>query len=428
MKLSISPTDISGEVEAPPSKSHTHRAILAGCLSEKLKISDPLISEDTKASVRCAKKFGAEVEEKQNELLINGTGGRPQAPKKEINCENSGTTLRLFAGVASLCNGFSVLVGDESLTERPNQPLLNSIEDLGGVAVSGNEDGSAPIFIRGPIQGGETEIDGNMSSQFISSLLLAAPLTERGVEIIIKNSLKSRPYVDITLKFLQKMGIKYEETESGFKVQGNQNYGKEKFKVPGDFSSASYPLAAGALTGDVKVRNLHPDPQGDSEIIDLLDKMGAKISWNKEDGIVELTKGDLKGIEFDASDNPDLVPTLAVLGTKANGRTKITNIEHLRYKETDRIEALATELSKMNVDIEEGEDYLIVNGNESELRGAEVDGKADHRMVMALSIAGIAAKGETIIERAESVEISYPDFFEDLSSLGASIEILDREN
>ncbi|MDY6764513.1 MAG: 3-phosphoshikimate 1-carboxyvinyltransferase, partial [Halobacteria archaeon] len=389
-----------------------------------MRVVNPLRSSDTEASIRCSKAFGARVRsESEEDLVIKGTNGSPRTPEDVLDCGNSGTTLRLFTGEAALCNGITVLTGDESLRSRPNGPLLDALNSLGVEASSTRYDGCAPLVVEGPLEGGATSIDGSVSSQFISSLLFAAPLTTRGIELNIKNELRSRPYVDITLDVLERTGIEYEETDKGFGVEGNQSYECDEFRVPGDFSSASYLLAAGAIAGDgrVEVSNLFPSAQGDSIIIGVLKDMGAEVEWDEDGGVVRIRKGNLRGTEFDASDNPDLVPTIAVLGAVAEGKTRIINAEHLRYKETDRLEAMATELAKMNAEVEQGDDYLIIDGSSSDLKGANVSGWHDHRVVMSLAIAALAAEGETVIDTAESVNVSYPEFTDSLFSLGGNI-------
>ena len=426
MKAKIKNSNVSGKVEAPPSKSYTHRAILAGLYSDKVEVKNPLMSADPKASIKCAKALGAKVKQKGDSLEIKGVSGSPQTPANVLDCGNSGTTLRLFTGAGALAENTTVLTGDESLIQRPNEPLLNSLSKLDIDAFSTKEDGTAPLVIDGKINGGSTIIDGTVSSQFISSLLFAIPLTEDGGKLEIDGELKSRPYVDITLEVMEEMGVSVEETSNGFKMEGNQSYSVKSFQVPGDFSSASYPLAAGALAGETKVENLYPSAQGDSVILEVLERMNAEVNWDEETGVATVEENDLESIRFDASDNPDLVPTVAVLATKASGKTKVVNAEHLRFKETDRLEAVATELGKMGAEIEEGQDHLVIDGDKSKLEGAHVDGRHDHRIVMSLTIAGLIADGETVIDTAECVEISYPGFFNELNSLGANTTILEQ--
>lgn len=424
VELVVSNSRVSGRVDAPPSKSYTHRGVLAGALADETRVLNPLWSADTEASMRCARGLGASVENEDGDLRIDGIGGEPETPDNVLNCGNSGTTTRLFAGAASLVEGLAVLTGDESLRSRPNGHLLSSLRELGATARSTRGNGQAPLIVGDALKGGETTIDGGVSSQFISSLLFAAPLTDEGATVRIEGTLKSRPYVDITLEVLEKMGITVEETDDGFEVPGEQSYDAKEFRVPGDFSSASYPLAAGAVAGEARVGNLYPSAQGDEMILDVLGSMGASVEWNQNEGVARVSgkAEEITGVEFDASDNPDLTPTVAALGAAANGETRIVDAEHVRYKETDRLEAMATELGKMGAVVQEEKDSLVVDGDASELVGTRVDGRHDHRVVMALAVAALIADGETTIETAESVDVSYPGFAEDLRALGAQVE------
>ena len=236
--------------------------------------------------------------------------------------------------------------------------------------------------------------------------------------------MKSRPYVDVTMELIEQAGAEILVEEGNtikFIIPANQKYNLKEYTVPGDFSSASYLLAAAAVTGStVIVKNLFPSKQGDVEIIDVLERMGAKIAWDKENGVVEITGNGLKATTFDAGATPDLVPTIAVLAACAEGTTVIENAEHVRYKETDRLHAMALELTKMGISVREEPDQLIITGGK--LRGAELHGWHDHRIIMALTIAGMVA-GDTVIDTAEAVDISFPDFFEVMKTLGAAVEL-----
>ena len=420
MRLILQKSDIKGSIIAPPSKSYTHRAITIAALSKKTEINNPLISEDTKATIRAVEAFGADIEEDRNSLIIKGFEGNPEIPDDVIDVANSGTTLRLMTAIASLANGATVLSGDASIRTRPNTPLLNALNDLGAEAFSTRNNGTPPLVVRGKIRGGRVYIDGSISSQFVSALLMACPLAENRTSILIKGKLKSRPYVNITLNMLKNAGIRIITDERGnsFTIPPKQRFNMKSCSIHGDYSSASYMMALGALCGEVIIRDLFPSEQGDSAMIDILAKMGAEISWNQRKGEVKVSKSKLKGISVDVGKTPDLVPILAVLGAFAEGITMIENAEHARFKETDRLHAITVELRKMGVDIKEEKDKLIIRA--SEIKGAEVHGWNDHRIVMALAVAGIVA-GKTTIDTAESVRISYPNFFEDLKKLGGII-------
>ncbi len=421
MKLTIHKSDIKGTINAPPSKSYTHRAIAIAALSKKAQVNNPLISEDTKATIRASEAFGAVVESKKDSLVIKGFDGKPKIPDNIIDIANSGTTLRIMTAVASLTDGATVLTGDASIRTRPNTPLLNALNDLGAEAFSTRNNGMAPIVVRGKMRGGRVYIDGSISSQFISALLIACPFAQNKTSILIKGELKSRPYVNITIDMLKDAGAKINcDAPNSFTIPPEQEYNMKSYNVPGDFSSASYMMAAGVLCGEVTIKNLFPSEQGDSALIDILAKMGAQISWDRKKGEVKVNKSQLRGINIDVGKTPDLVPTLAVLGAAAEGTMVIENAEHVRYKETDRLHAMTVELKKMGVDINEEKDRLVVKG--STMKGAQVHGWDDHRIVMALAVAGMVA-GNTNIDTIESVSISYPGFFDELKKLGAIVDM-----
>jgi len=430
MRVFINKSSVKGEVFAPPSKSYTHRAITLAALSKESIIHRPLLSADTHATIRASRMFGAKIEEKGEDLIIHGFNGKPNVPEDVIDSANSGTTLRFMTAIASLTEGITVLTGDSSLRTRPNGPLLKVLNQLGAKACSSRRNEKAPIIVKGGLKGGEISIEGSISSQFISALLIACSLAENTTTISIIGKLKSKPYIDVTIEMLGLAGVKIltdENNDTRFIIPGKQEYDLKEYTIPGDFSSASYLLAAGALIdgAELKVKNLFPSKQGDKVIIETLKQMGANIGWDKEAGIVTVRGGNrLKAITFDAGATPDLVPTVAVLASVAEGTSRIENAEHVRYKETDRLSALATELPKMGVNLKEEKDSLTITGGK--LHGAEVHGWDDHRIVMALFLAGMVA-GNTSIDTIESVSISYPDFFKDMQSLGAKIELIEKE-
>ena len=421
MNMRIRPSSVSGRTQAPPSKSYTHRAILAAGLSKHVTISDALDSADTRASRRAATSFGAAISNSGNEIVVDGANGSPQVSPNVVDCANSGTTMRLASGIAGLVDGITILTGDASLRSRPQGPLLDALTQLGVRAESATGDDTAPLVLRGPIEGDSVTIPGDVSSQYVSALLMAGGLTEDGIDISLSTPLKSAPYVDITTEVLDDFGIETEKTSNGFLVEGGQSYEREEpYAVPGDFSSISYPAAAGAVAGDpgVTIGGARPSSQGDTAIIDILERMGATVSWDQDAGMLTVEKAPLQGVTVDVSDTPDLLPTVAALGTIADGSTRITNCEHVRYKETDRVRAMANELTALGAVVDESQDELVVHGGDSQLRGTTVDGYDDHRIIMALSITGLVAAGETIIRGVEHVDVSYPNFFDAMTNLG----------
>ncbi|HWR24670.1 MAG TPA: 3-phosphoshikimate 1-carboxyvinyltransferase [Methanosarcina sp.] len=426
MLVSISKSSIKGDVFAPPSKSYTHRAITLAALSKESIVCRPLISADTLATIRASEMFGATIEKVEENLIIHGVNGNPKVPDDVIDAANSGTTLRFMTAIAALTDGVTVLTGDSSLRTRPNGPLLEALNQLGVTAFSTRGNEKAPLVVKGGLQGKETSIKGSISSQFISALLIACPLAEKTTTLSIIGKLKSKPYVDVTLEMLELAGVRIQiDDKNGtrFIIPGRQKYDLKAYTVPGDFSSASYLLAAAALLEGAKVtvKNLFPSKQGDKLIIEVLKQMGADITWDMKTGTVTVRGGrTLKAITFDAGENPDLVPTVAVLASLAKGTSKIVNAEHVRYKETDRLSALATELPKFGVQLKEDKDSLTIEGG-TLLNGAAAHGWHDHRIIMALAIAGMIV-GNTTIDTTEDVSVSYPGFFEDMRNLGAEIK------
>ncbi|WP_049923053.1 3-phosphoshikimate 1-carboxyvinyltransferase [Halopiger djelfimassiliensis] len=427
MNVTISPSRVRGTVRAPPSKSYTHRAILAAGYAADTTVRDALWSADTRATARTVELFGGTVRRSNEDgpLEIEGFDGRPDVPADVIDCGNSGTTMRLVTAAAALADGTSVLTGDDSLRSRPQGPLLEAIGELGGDAYSTRNNGQAPLVVTGPITGGEVSIPGDVSSQYITALLMAGAVTTEGIDVALETELKSAPYVDITLEVLEAFGVTARRTDDGFAVEGGQSYAPAggEYAVPGDFSSISYPLAAGAIAGEdgVRIEGAQPSAQGDTAVVELVERMGADVEWNRDEGTIDVTARSLEGIEVSVEDTPDLLPTLATLGAVADGDTRITNAEHVRYKETDRVSAMAEELGKLGVETTEERDSLTIHGGDSRLEGATVSGRGDHRIIMALALAGLAADGETTIEGADHVDVSFPGFFDALAGLGADV-------
>ncbi|WP_246999368.1 3-phosphoshikimate 1-carboxyvinyltransferase [Halosolutus gelatinilyticus] len=430
MDVTISPSRVRGAARAPPSKSYTHRAILASGYADSATVHDALWSADTRATARAVELFGGDVTRTDDGTLeVSGFDGRPDVPADVIDCGNSGTTMRLVTATAALADGTSVLTGDDSLRSRPQGPLLDAIADLGGEAFSTRGNGQAPLVVTGPVEGDAVSIPGDVSSQYITALLMAGAVTDEGVEIDLETELKSAPYVDVTLELLADFGVEAERTEAGFAVAGGQRYAPEggEYSVPGDFSSISYLLAAGAIAGGetVTVEGAQPSAQGDTAIVDIVDRMGADVEWDRDAGTIDVGAAPLSGIEVSVADTPDLLPTIATLGAVADDDTHIVDAEHVRYKETDRVSAMAEELGEMGVETTEKRDSLTVHGGDSRLEGATVRGRGDHRIVMALALAGLVADGETTIEGAEHVDVSFPGFFDVLEDLGTTVDRAD---
>ncbi|ELZ91256.1 3-phosphoshikimate 1-carboxyvinyltransferase [Haloferax mucosum ATCC BAA-1512] len=427
MDAHVSPARVGGRTRAPPSKSYTHRAILAAGYSDEAVVRDALVSADTKATMRAVRAFGGTVERDGQTVDVVGFDGRPGTPDDVVDCGNSGTTMRLVTGCAALGDDLTVLTGDESLRSRPHGPLLDAVFALDGRAESTRRNGQAPLVVGDGMSGGTVEIAGDVSSQFITALLMAGAVTDEGIDIDLTTELKSSPYVDITLELLADFGVEATRTDAGFSVPGGQSYAPESgaYSVPGDFSSISYLLAAGAVAGDpddpVVVEGARPSAQGDTAIVDIVRDMGAEVEWDEDGGELTVHPAALSGTTVDVGDTPDLLPTIAVLGAIADGDTVIENCEHVRYKETDRVTAMADELAKMGANVTEQQDRLTIHGGQTDLVGAAVDGRGDHRIVMSLAVAGLVAEGETTIAGSEHVDVSFPNFFETMADLGANV-------
>jgi len=426
VRLKITPSSLSGKLLAPPSKSYTHRALILASLAEGASIiENPLLSDDTRYTIEACRALGAEIAVESDSLKIIGTGGSIKAEKRKIFAGNSGSTIRMIAPLAALAQTKVILDGDSRLRQRPMGELLSALVSLGINARSLNNNGCPPIEIDGgEFKANRVSLSGETSSQPVSALLMAAPYTKEGLSIKIDGGLRSRPYIDITIDIMRAFGVEgvnrdYKE----FLVEGGQRYKARRYRIEGDYSSAAYFLAAGAIGGGpVSVTNLRNDSvQGDRYLLTILERMGGAVDYQKEQVKVHRTGG-LKGVNIDLGDYPDLVPTLAVVAACASGKTKITNIAHLRFKESDRINDTAAELVKMGIKTDVGGDTMVIYGGKPQ--GAEIDAHRDHRLAMSLAVAALFADGSSIINGAEAVTKSYPRFFSDLAKLGARVEEL----
>jgi 3-phosphoshikimate 1-carboxyvinyltransferase len=416
--LVVERSRLSGSVRIPGSKSHTIRALAIATLAEGVsRIREPLDSLDTQACVRVCRGLGAQFAEEDG-WVVNGTGGEVACPEDVLDVANSGTTLRVALGMAALGQGWTVFTGDEQIRTRPQGPLLDVLRGLGAEALSTRGNGCAPVLVRGPLTGGQVAIE-CPTSQYLSSLLISCPLAEGDTELEVLK-LNEYPYVEMTLGWLDGQGIRYErEGFRRFRIEGGQSYRAFERDVPSDFSSATFFLCAAAATrSEVTLLGLdRDDTQGDKAVVDMLAAMGAEVEWLA--GGVRIRGGELRGGEFDLNATPDALPAMAVTGCVARGQTRLVNVPQARIKETDRIQVMREELSKMGARVEELPDGLVVQGGE--LKGAAVDGHHDHRVVMALAVAGLAASGRTEVATAEAAGVTFPNFVDLMSSLGARL-------
>ena len=414
---------LSGQVCASPSKSYTQRMVIAAALANGAsKVSNPLLSEDTEATLRAVTALGAKVKVVEGCWAIEGT--MPLKSSKEpIDCGESGATLRFMIPVAALASGSSTLVFRGSFEKRPVEPLLTSLRELGANVSSGKLGGKDAVFVAGGgITGGETSIAGDVSSQFISGLMFACPMAQMDTEIMLTSPVESSEYVKMTQVVLAEHGVKVPTHENHIHIPAGQSYAPSNGRVPGDFSSAAFLLTAAAITlSRVELNNLdNRTLQGDKAIMGILKNMGVNGKVCENSIEIEGTGDNLKPIEVDAKNIPDLVPAVAVLACYAKGTSHIFGAHRLRLKESDRLESLYLELTKMGAQITINGDGLIIEGG-LPLHGAVIDPHNDHRIAMACAVAALVAKGETIIQNGECVRKSYPQFFTHLKQIGVNL-------
>jgi len=424
MKFIVKKTSLQGTTRIPGNKSASARAIVLASLAEGLsRVRNPLPGVDSFSIVEMMRALGAKIDTSQHdEWVFEGVANQPKVPSCVLDAGNSGTGFYLLCAISSLIEGFSVISGDYQICRRPAQPLIDALNDLGAQVFSTRDSGSAPLVIRGPIKGGKTKLPG-VNSQWLSPLLIAGALSTEGVTIM-EDNLMERPYVDMTMGWMKIAGgtITHRDYDE-FTIPGGQKYKSFETEIPADWGSSGYPMVAAAIT-DSKVTFIGMDPgdyAGERMYPHIIKDMGGNVTF-RDDGKTVVIEGgsELNGIEINCSGTPDAVPALAVLGCKARGKTVLKNVEASRLKETDRTKSIMEELSKMGGRFEETPDSLTIY--QSNLTGTHIDGRHDHRIVMATAVAAMIAKGETIIDDAEYVKVSFPNFYETFTSLGADIQ------
>lgn len=417
MKASISKSDTSGRVRAPASKSYTIRGLMSAALAQgESEITYPLSSDDTEAALNVLGKVGVKITREKDSWHI--TSGNFRKPEQDLFCGDSAATLRFMTTICSLVPGECRLITGPSLARRPVKPLVQALKQL-GVDISAQGEVAPVVVNGGRFKGGIAEIPGNISSQFVSALLLIAPLAEEGLKIRLTTPLESKPYVMMTLDCLRKFGIKVEAHPDlrEFSISP-QSYQPTRYLVEGDWSSASYLLALGALSGPVTVANLNPESlQGDRILLSFLRDMGALVDIDKN--MVTVRKSGLSALKADLANSIDLLPTMAVLAAAANGISEFTGIERARIKESNRVLAVREGLERMGVAVKEERDRLTVTGTTPQ--GAVIDTKNDHRIAMAFGVLGTVA-GKTIVNDAECVAKTYPEFWDVLRSIGGEVK------
>jgi 3-phosphoshikimate 1-carboxyvinyltransferase len=419
MSCRVEKSRLRGIITCPSNKSYTHRAIfIASLVNGKSLIKNVLRSRDTNATIEICKSLGAEIQEAGNNLKIKGIDKFDDS-ELTLDASNSGTTIRIAAAISSLREARTILSGDESLRKRPMKQLLDALEALG--AKCSSNDGKPPLTVTGKIRGGEITIPGDVSSQFISALFIAGPLTEKGITINISSELVSKPYLEATISTMKKFGVEVLQIEPYKKYRIEpQQYKHTTITIPSDFSSVALLLSAAVLVGkDLTIKISIGDlAQGDEAIIDILGKLGVNISMNNNT-VKAQSPERLAGGKFDLSNTPDLLPPLAILALKCASPLELYNVRHARFKETDRIAILARELKKLGLEVTEKEDGLVISPPK-ELRGAALESENDHRLFMAFCIAAMYVGGCTV-SNPESVDVSYPNFIADMNRVGAQI-------
>jgi len=414
MERSVEPSYVSGRVLAPPSKSMTQRIIAAAILAEgQSLILNPSYCDDSLAAMSIAVSLGARVEPEADKMRITGSG---ELKERKLNCGESGLAIRMFSPIAALYPEEIIMTGSGSLKKRPMNMIGDALNQLGVKCIT--TDGYLPLVIQGPIKGSYCEIDGSVSSQLLTGLLMALPLSDNDSTIKVSN-LKSKPYIDMTIGVLRDFGIKISNEEYQlFRVPGRQKYFPGNYEVESDWSGGSFLLVAGAINGNIKVNGLRTGSfQSDMAILKALENAGAVLKIS--DGQIEVSKSVLKAFEFDATESPDLFPPLVALASYCNGVTKLKGAARLLHKESDRAAALSEEFGKMNINVELKDDYLLVTGGK--VKGTRVSSHDDHRIAMAAAVAALGATGPVYIRDSHCVAKSYPGFFDDLRKIGAIV-------
>lgn len=411
--------NLEAKVVIPGSKSYTQRALIIASLAHgKSFLRNYLISDDTEYLTEGLRSLGSEILKTGEDIIVTGTGGNITNPGREIYLGNNGTATRFLTSIVSLGKGEFIISGDSRLCERPVKPLLDALSGLGVDARSKNKNGCPPVIINANgIKGGSVTFTNVDSSQYISSILICSPFAKTDIEIKLKGSKVSLPYVDMTIETMKKFGVEVvRKNEDHYIIRNNQQYIAQRYMIEGDVSNASYFFLAAALCrGKVRVMNINPQTlQGDIGLLDIMETLGISVIRG-DDWVKIIGKGMNSGeYVFDMGNMPDVVPTLAVLAAIRPGRTVIKNVAHLRVKESDRIAAVVTELGRTGIRTEETDDGLIIDGGKP--HGAEIETYNDHRIAMSFAMLGLAIPGIKIKDR-DCVNKSFPCFWDELEKL-----------
>ncbi len=408
MNILIKPSVLRGKIDIPASKSVAHRLLICASLAGNSEVNNINFSKDIEATIQAMSSLGSVIYTNENSADIPDSINPPE--KAVIDCNESGSTLRFIIPIACALGVETEFHGKGRLPQRPIDIYIRELTKHG---ITFNYNNTMPFTVSGKLTSGTYEIEGNVSSQFITGLLFALPLVEGDSEIILTSHLESRPYVDITIDVLRRYGVEITETANGFAVKGGQNYKPHDESVEGDYSQSAFFFTANALGSSVKINNLNPDSvQGDKKITEIIKSA--------------VSDGKITGFKADCSDIPDLVPILSVLGAYGSEKSVIYNAERLRIKESDRLQACADMLNNLGGNVTVTPDGLEITPTGG-LHGGTVDSYGDHRIVMSAAIAGLCSDGDVIIKGAEAVEKSYPHFFDDYKNLGGKANVIDME-
>lgn len=410
MDIKISPSTLKGKVKIPASKSYVHRMLICAALSNGIsEIKDISFSKDISATISSLTELGADFETYKNTVAVRGI--ESPCGKAVIDCCESGSTLRFIIPIAAALGVNAQFIGEGRL---PHRPIDIYIRELSAKGIKFDYNNTMPFNICGQLHGGTFALEGDVSSQFVTGLLFALPLLKENSEIVLTSPLESKPYADMTIECLKKFGVEVSETENGYKINGNQQYKPYNASVEGDYSQAAFFYTANALGSNVEISGLNPNSvQGDRKILEIIDSM----CYNKSC---------LGSFKAGCKDIPDLVPILAVLGCFGNDTSEIYNAQRLRIKESDRLQSVSDMLNKLGGNVTVKEDGLVIEPVRT-LHGGVVDSCGDHRIAMCAAIAALRADGDVIIQGAESVEKSYPNFFEDYNNLGGKASVIIME-
>ena len=431
MKIKIKPSTLNGKIEIPPSKSYSHRAVIAAALAEnsrKSKIDNLKFSVDITTTTDIMENWGAKIKRFESALEIVGNDGKVVPKDKYVQCNESGSTIRFLIPVGITSANELIFDGKGKLVDRPLDSYYKIFEEQGlKYETTG---GKLPLTVNGKLKAGNHEIDGNISSQFITGLLYALPLLDGDSKLTINKNLESKGYIDLTLEILQLAGIEIKNNDyKSFEIKGNQSYKPFDYTVEGDYSQVAFWIVAGIISAnrDNEVKCLHVNKnslQGDREIIEIVTRMGANLEIFDDYVIVKPSK--TKGTVIDISQCPDIAPILTVLAALSEGETRIINGERLRIKESDRITSIKTELNKLGANVAEKGDSLIIQGVQGFTGGVTVSAWNDHRIAMSLAVASSRCEKEIVLEEAESVRKSYPHFWDDFVKMGGEIEVVEK--